>query len=391
MLSVGSFYAVYGQCTPTDCNSDLIAQGITYGGTCDSTLMDGVVGQPYNDFESFVITDECFNAQLIDPGQPNLDIAITNVDNLSFEDMPAGISAASNAASYSPPSNGYITGCVSYTGTPTEVGIFGDTIRFLADIELCGFFPVPQNDNNATYRLWMKIKPDPSFTIASSYCTTDAAVTLTPNVTTGGVFTINGAPATSFDPAALGAGTYEVKYVVSKMEGAALFPASDSLSVTVSVVTNGGTVYFDGDNDGFGDPNNTTTVTGCTIPANYVANADDCDDSNNAINPNATDIPDNGIDEDCDGSDATLGLAINKFEVFTLYPNPATETIRILGYNLQNKVTEVFIYDLNGNIVKTIDPSEINNEISISGLNPGIYVVRIVHTAGTATARFAKQ
>ncbi len=37
----------------------------------------------------------------------------------------------------------------------------------------------------------------------------------------------------------------------------------------------------------------------------YTENEGDCDDGEPAINPDATDEPDNGIDEDCDGTDAT--------------------------------------------------------------------------------------
>lgn len=61
------------------------------------------------------------------------------------------------------------------------------------------------------------------------------------------------------------------------------------------------TYYLDNDGDGFGDLNTPLLACATTPPQNYVANADDCDDSNNLVNPNATEIPCNGIDENCNG------------------------------------------------------------------------------------------
>ena len=57
--------------------------------------------------------------------------------------------------------------------------------------------------------------------------------------------------------------------------------------------------YADLDGDGFGsgDP-----VPACSAPANHVADAGDCDDSDSAVNPSAAEVCDpDGIDEDCDG------------------------------------------------------------------------------------------
>jgi hypothetical protein len=57
------------------------------------------------------------------------------------------------------------------------------------------------------------------------------------------------------------------------------------------------TYYRDQDNDGFG--NAAITIQACSSPVGYVGNNQDCNDNNNAIRPNATEVC-NTIDDDCD-------------------------------------------------------------------------------------------
>lgn len=57
--------------------------------------------------------------------------------------------------------------------------------------------------------------------------------------------------------------------------------------------------YADTDEDGFGDPNSTTSS--CTQPNGFVSNTDDCDDSSQNIRPGGTEVC-NGLDDDCNST-----------------------------------------------------------------------------------------
>ena len=56
--------------------------------------------------------------------------------------------------------------------------------------------------------------------------------------------------------------------------------------------------YADGDTDGYGDP--AAVVTDCAQPEGYVANSDDCDDTDLAVNPEGTELCDD-VDNNCSG------------------------------------------------------------------------------------------
>ena len=66
-------------------------------------------------------------------------------------------------------------------------------------------------------------------------------------------------------------------------------------------VTGTTTWYADVDGDGFGDSG--TGIDTCEPPTGLVDVANDCDDSDATINPDATEVPGDGIDQDCDGGD----------------------------------------------------------------------------------------
>ena len=84
--------------------------------------------------------------------------------------------------------------------------------------------------------------------------------------------------------------------------------------------------YMDADQDGYGA--GTAEVLACTIPAGYVDNGLDCDDSNADIRPGAEEICD-GYDNNCDSQTDDLGICEcieERFDGHSYYLCPETVT-----------------------------------------------------------------
>ena len=59
------------------------------------------------------------------------------------------------------------------------------------------------------------------------------------------------------------------------------------------------TYYADYDGDDYGDPE--VSIEACSAPVGYVEDNTDCNDENGAVNPGATEICDDGLDNNCNG------------------------------------------------------------------------------------------
>ena len=67
------------------------------------------------------------------------------------------------------------------------------------------------------------------------------------------------------------------------------------------------TWYLDYDTDTYGDA--TVSVEACAAPEGYVGNDEDCDDGAIEVNPDATEVCEDGIDNNCDGSAIECALS----------------------------------------------------------------------------------
>ena len=142
--------------------------------------------------------------------------------------------------------------------------------------------------------------------------------------------------------------------------------------------------FQDIDADGFGNPD--VVQFSCIPILGFVSNNTDCNDNNNQVYPNATEILGNGIDENCDGVDGILNLVdILNFE-YNIIPNPSNGAF-IIRFNTSVNEGDLIFTDINGKIVLSGKIANSIFEFNDVNLKKGVYFLSIKSSIGSANKR----
>jgi len=115
----------------------------------------------------------------------------------------------------------------------------------------------------------------------------------------------------------------------------------------------------------------------------------DCDDNDPSIYPDAIEIPDNGIDEDCDGKDLKVEGVNFKNNWYQVVPNPTSGHVYInvstpqeYSMRVANSIGEPLIEQ---------DGLTVSTSFDISNFQDGVYFIFVTRSEGTSIIRLIKQ
>ncbi|GEM_PF-2576152 len=145
---------------------------------------------------------------------------------------------------------------------------------------------------------------------------------------------------TAFSTDALTAGDHTITLSATDTDG-----LTASTAITVTVESCAITWYRDGDGDGYGDASTTTAA--CDRPSGYVSDDSDCDDSDSAVFPSATEQC-NGLDDDCDGVIPTDELDLDGDGTLDCVPATCSTTGMTWSQTSTDSSTGTTFFDCDG-------------------------------------------
>lgn len=160
------------------------------------------------------------------------------------------------------------------------------------------------------------------------------------------------------------------------------------------------TYYADNDGDNYGDPDNSEDA--CAPISNYALDNTDCDDTNPDVNPSATEITNNNIDDDCDGYVDEFGVGVSFINAnsnqLSVFPNP-TDGKFVIELELSDEITReatIEVINLLGQVMQSqkaaIAKGKLQQEIQFSKEEAeGMYLVKVTIGNNVFTAQIDLQ